>query len=100
VSEKALEMRHFWIFPCPEEVELAPSRSAAVGRDKEMKKKALTEAVGCTINSSQDGEMEILDNISTDIFTYCRSTSRRFSASAERVENSKREFQGRQEDRS
>ena len=33
MCEKSLEMRHFRIFSCPEEVELAASRNASVGRD-------------------------------------------------------------------
>jgi hypothetical protein len=34
VYDKSLEMRHFRVFPYPEEVELAPSWAAGVARDE------------------------------------------------------------------
>jgi len=58
VYEKSLEMKHFRVCPYPGEAELAPSWAAGVGRDE--KKRAPTEAVGCTIDAGEDGKSEIL----------------------------------------
>jgi hypothetical protein len=55
VYEKSLEIRHFPVFPYPEEAELAPSWAAPESlRVKRMMDTAPTEAVGCTINGAQE----------------------------------------------
>ena len=57
--EKPLEMRHFRVFPCPEEPELAPSWAGVAQDGKNLKEKALTEAIGCTIEGGRKAETEI-----------------------------------------
>lgn len=58
MSEKPLEMRHFQVFPYPDEPELAPSwplERLGMGR---MRQTAPMEAVGSIIATGQDGKMK------------------------------------------
>lgn len=55
-------MRHFVVFHYPQEVRLAPSWAARVGRDRTDKKAALTEAVWFTIEAARKPKWKLWDD--------------------------------------
>jgi hypothetical protein len=56
VQEKSLEKRRLRISPSQEEAELAASRAAELLGLERTKEEAPTEAVGCTIDASQEAK--------------------------------------------
>ncbi len=59
--EKSLELRHFPVFPYPEEAELAPSWAAELAREGKDEENGFSGGIGCRIDGVQDAKKEILD---------------------------------------
>jgi hypothetical protein len=75
VYEKSLEIRRFWVFHFPEELELAvPGPLESLGMD-EIKETAPTEAVWFTIEGCQEAKLMemVVQRLQTTVWLYNRA---------------------------